>query len=190
MQQEIKCAYCPAEFCEDKLSKTPEFCPRRSLPDELKRAKELRTTDPTVKQVADVADGIETEGYRIWPRVQELIEFSKRMGFSHFGIAFCTGLREETLTLCKILESHGFRLSSICCAIDGGCNPVGQAMVLNRSGTELNIIMGLCIGHDLLFTRFSDAPVTTLVVKDRVTCHNSVGPLVNRYWRDSLFKKD
>jgi len=190
MKQEIKCAYCPAEHCEDELKKTPGFCPRRTLPDELERAKKVYSTDSMVKRVSEVAASVETEGYRVWPRVQELIEFSKRMGFSKLGVAFCVGLREETLTLCKILESHGFNLSSVCCAIDGGCNPVGQAMVLNRAATEMNIIMGLCIGHDLLFTRFSNAPVTTLVVKDRVTCHNSVGPLVNRYWRDSLFKKD
>lgn len=190
MKQEVKCAYCPAEFCEDELDKTPDFCPRRSFPDDLKRAKTSYKSDPVVKRIADVAGGVETEGYRIWPRVQELVEFSKRMGFTNLGIAFCIGLREETLTLCKILKSHGFATSSVCCSMDGGCNPVGQAVVLNRAGTELNVIMGLCIGHDLLFTRFSEAPVTTLVVKDRVTCHNSVGPLVNRYWRDSLFKKD
>ena len=190
MIQEIKCAYCPAEFCEDEVNKTPDFCPRRSLPDVLKQAKATYRTDRLVKRIADVAGKVETEGYRIWPRVQELIEFSGRMDFSNLGIAFCVGLREETLTLCKILESHGFTTRSVCCSIDGGCNPVGQAMVLNSAGTELNIIMGLCIGHDVLFTRFSEAPVTTLVVKDRVTCHNSVGPIVNRYWRDSLFKKD
>ena len=187
---EIKCAYCAAEFCEDELSKTPESCPRRMLSNALESAKKIRKTDAKVKKIAKVAGEVETEGYRVWPRVQELIEFSKRMNFSKLGIAFCIGLREETRTLSKILESHGFTVSSVCCAIEKGCNPVGQAMVLNSAGTELNIIMGLCIGHDILFSRFSKAPITTLVVKDRVTCHNTVAPLVNRYWRDSFFKKE
>lgn len=190
MMFEVKCAYCTAESCEDEISKTPKFCPRRTLTEELEIAKKIRTTDPKVKKIADVARTVETEGYRVWPRVQELIEFSKRMNFNKLGIAFCIGLREETKTLCKILESHRFDVSSVCCAIDGGCNPVGQAMVLNSAGTELNIIMGLCIGHDVLFSKFSKAPLTTLVVKDRVTCHNPVAPLVNRYWRDSFFKKE
>jgi uncharacterized metal-binding protein len=34
--------------------------------------------------------------------------------------------------------------------------------------------LGLCIGHDLLLQEYCDAPVTTLVVKDRVYDHHSV----------------
>jgi Uncharacterized metal-binding protein conserved in archaea len=48
------------------------------------------------------------------------------------------------------------------------CNPIGQALALQAAGTDLNIAMGLCLGHDLLFARHSHAPVTTLAVKDRL----------------------
>lgn len=187
---EAKCAYCAAEACEDEISRTPEFCPRRSIGDKLENAKTILKADPKLTKIADAAKTVETEGYRIWPRVRELIEFSKRMGYTRLGIAFCIGLREETKTLCKILESHSFDVYSVCCTIDGGCNPIGQALVLNHAKTELNILMGLCVGHDVLFSEFSEAPITTLVVKDRVTCHNPVAPLVNRYWRDSFFNKE
>ena len=132
---------------------------------------------------------VETEGYRKWPRVRELIEFSKRMEYKKLGIAFCVGLREETTQLAKILESQGFELSSVACSVNSGCNPVGQALVLNQQGTDMNIIMGLCMGHDVLFSKFSEAPITTLVVKDRAMCHNPVAPLVNRYWRDTFLSK-
>jgi len=57
------------------------------------------------------------------------------------------------------------------------CNPVAQAKLLNRAQTEMNIIVGLCVGHDMLFSKYSEAPVTTLVVKDRVTGHNPVSVL-------------
>ena len=60
------------------------------------------------------------------------------------------GATEETMQLAKILESHGFELSTVACTVNGGCNPVGQAMTLNQQGTELNVIMGLCMGHDVL----------------------------------------
>ena len=65
------------------------------------------------------------------------------------------------------------------------CNPVAQARILNEVGTDLNVIVGLCVGHDMLFTRHSAAPVTTLVVKDRVTGHNPVAVLYgqNFYYR-------
>jgi uncharacterized metal-binding protein len=69
---------------------------------------------------------------------------------------------------------------------DAMCNPVSQAMLLNGEGTDVNVIMGLCVGHDMLFTKFSHQPVTTLVVKDRVLCHNTVGAL---YGADGMYYK-
>ena len=46
--------------------------------------------------------------------------------------------------------------------------PIAQAELLNEAGTELNIIVGLCVGHDALFIRHSKAPVTVLAAKDHV----------------------
>ena len=152
----------------------------------VQRAEEIRSTDSQVIECAEAAADVEQTGYREWPRVRELIEFCKRMNIEHIGIAFCVGLRQETQTLLEILESHGLSVDSVACTVNGGCNPVGQALILNELGTELNVIMGLCMGHDILFQQFSEAPVTTLVVKDRVTCHNPVGPIINPYWHDSL----
>ena len=57
------------------------------------------------------------------------------------------------------------------------CNPISQAELLNRAGCELNVIIGLCVGHDSLFIRQSQGLVTTLVTKDRVLAHNPVGAL-------------
>ena len=52
-----------------------------------------------------------------------------------------------------------------------------QARYLNSLGTDLNIMMGLCVGHDSLFIRNSEAPVTVMVVKDRVLGHNPAAAL-------------
>jgi len=57
------------------------------------------------------------------------------------------------------------------------CSPIGQAKLLNAAGTGLNVLVGLCVGHDSLFFRHSDAPVTVLVAKDRVTGHNPAAVL-------------
>lgn len=51
------------------------------------------------------------------------------------------------------------------------CNPIAQAELLNEVGTEMNIIVGLCVGHDALFIRHSKAPVTVLATKDFVYNH-------------------
>jgi len=57
------------------------------------------------------------------------------------------------------------------------CNPIGQAMLLNAAGTDLNVLVGLCVGHDSLFIRHSEALVTVLIAKDRVTGHNPAAVL-------------
>jgi uncharacterized metal-binding protein len=54
------------------------------------------------------------------------------------------------------------------------CNPAGQAKYLEDKGTELNIMMGLCLGHDMIFNARSKAPVTPLIVKDRKLNHNTL----------------
>ena len=49
-----------------------------------------------------------------------------------------------------------------------------------------SVVVGLCVGHDVLFGRHSEAPVTTLVVKDRVTGHNPVATL---YGQNFYYKR-
>ena len=46
------------------------------------------------------------------------------------------------------------------------CNPIAQSEYLNQAGTQLNIAVGLCVGHDSLFFQHSKAPVTVLIAKD------------------------
>lgn len=141
-----------------------------------------------------------------WTRVEDTIAFAKLMGYEHLGVATCLGLLDETRRLTSILEAQGFRVTSVCCktgsidklelgleetdkvrpgTFEPACNPIAQAVLLNGCGTDMNLIVGLCVGHDMLFTKHSDAPVTTLVVKDRVTGHNPVSVLYgqNFYYR-------
>ena len=68
------------------------------------------------------------------------------------------------------------------------CNPILQAKVLNREKTDINIVMGLCVGHDSLFYKYSKALTTTLVTKDRVLGHNPVAALncAHSYYMDKL----
>jgi uncharacterized metal-binding protein len=48
------------------------------------------------------------------------------------------------------------------------------------------VIVGLCLGHDMLFTMNSKAPVTTLIVKDRLLGHNPVIALYSNYHKDII----
>lgn len=142
-----------------------------------------------------------------WTRVEDTIAFAKLMGYKKIGIATCIGLLDETNRLVKILKAQGFSPVSVCCkagsidklelglqesikvrpnTFEPACNPVAQAKLLNLSQTDMNIIVGLCVGHDMLFSKYSEAPVTTLVVKDRVTGHNPVSTL---YGQNFYYKR-
>jgi uncharacterized metal-binding protein len=147
---------------------------------------------------------IEARYYMEKTRIEELILYAQKMGYKKLGIAFCIGLQREAKTIHRIL-ARDFEVFSVCCKVCGidkedfnleklygkgfeaTCNPIGQAKVLNESETDLNIIVGLCIGHDILFTQNSKAPVTTLVVKDRVLAHNPVGAIYSGYYLKKRF---
>lgn len=168
--------------------------------------------DARIARVAAKVEGLcyaRAEGGAVharWTRVEDTVAFAKLMRWRRIGIATCIGLLEESRRLEDILEAQGLEPVSVCCKVgsvdkeglgvpDGekvrpgtfepACNPVAQARILNDVGTDLNVIVGLCVGHDILFTRHSAAPVTTLVVKDRVTGHNPVAVLYGQpfYYR-------
>ena len=199
--QDPGCAYCPPNVRACRLgesdSRGPGYCPTKVDQNGIDGAYALYD-DPFTRRVAQESARIESEGYCRWTRVEEICEFGKKMGFRKIGIATCISFVDLANTLSGILESHGFEVASVACKnggvakeqIDlediekirpGGhesmCNPVSQAELLNRSGCELNIVLGLCVGHDSLFFRYSEGLVTTLVAKDRVLAHNPVGAL-------------
>jgi len=141
------------------------------------------------------------------PRVQETCEFAQKMGYKKLGIAFCGGLHEEALSLTRVLEAQEFEVASVMCKAGGTpkehigikeeekiavgefesmCSPIAQAMILNEEKTDFNILLGLCVGHDSLFLKYSKAYCTVLVAKDRVLGHN---PCVALYTTASYYAR-
>lgn len=136
-------------------------------------------------------------------RLEEIVEFAKRAGYGRLGVAFCIGLAEEAHFVADVLSRH-FKVDSVCCKMGGlnkdehgmskidqekfevACNPIGQAKMLNRVETDLNIQLGLCLGHDILFQKYSKAPVTVLAVKDRALANNPMGVAYGSYWKGQL----
>jgi len=119
-------------------------------------------------------------------RLQEIISFAREAGIRRIGIANCTTFTREAKNLQTLLTGEGFNVERVHCkygrmpfsdVVEGyegiSCNPAGQAEYLDEKGTELNIMMGLCIGHDMIFNAKSKAPVTPLVVKDRKLGHKT-----------------
>jgi uncharacterized metal-binding protein len=140
------------------------------------------------------------------PRILEVIEFARRMNYGRLGLVFCVGLRNEAKVVERLFSSHGFEVISVICKVgrvaketigvsedqkidigsfESMCNPIMQAMVVNDASTELNVLMGLCVGHDSLFFKYAAAPCTVLAVKDRLLGHNPLAAIhtIDSYYR-------
>jgi len=140
-------------------------------------------------------------------RLEEIMEFSERMQYRRLGVAFCIGVHFEAGLLVPILENRGFEVVSVACKcgsvtkeelgledrekimpgqFEAMCHPVAQAEILNHSATDLNLMVCLCVGHDSLFLKHSQAPCTVLAAKDRVFGH---APLMALYQSKSYHRR-
>jgi len=153
-----------------------------------------------IAKLHQAASAIEARYYGKETRLGEIILLAKELEYQRIGLAFCIGLSEEARIIENILSKH-FEVVSVCCKVCGidkkdfdlpqisskgrevMCNPAGQAQLLNEAETQLNVICGLCVGHDAIFAKVSDAPVTTLIAKDRVLAHNPAGAIYSHYIR-------
>jgi uncharacterized metal-binding protein len=192
-----RCAWCQTKDCRGGKDCFDDADRQRAL-----------YRDPELARLHRAASAIEARHYCKEPRIREIMLFARELGCRKVGLAFCIGMAEEAQVIADVLR-HEFEVVSVCCKLCGiaketlgleqiepakdlevMCNPLGQATLLNEAGTELNIVCGLCVGHDALFNQTSEAPVTTLIAKDRVLAHNPVGAIYSRYIRRTLLPED
>ncbi len=219
------CAHCPTRVCENRggkasdgpvsLEKAPAFCPMKLMPEVYNES--LSEYDkPEVREFARLASIQEAECYERLPdglrtklpRIEELIQFSRKCGYKRLGIAHCAGLFKEAGLLTEILTNNGFEVVTVQCKTgavqkerigipsdqkialpddwETMCNPIAQAMIINKAKVDLAVMLGLCIGHDTLFIKYCDVPLTVIAVKDRVFGHN---PLAALYLSESYYRR-
>jgi len=194
------CALCAVKACssEPGVQKPPTLCPMLAEAEVLREVENAYLEKEELRRLALESARTEAAGYCRATRVEEIMDFARRIGAQKLGIAHCIGLTYEAGLARRIFLAGGFEVYTVCCkvgSIDKGeiglqdeekvrpgqyealCNPVGQAAVLAAAGTQLNVVVGLCVGHDSLFFMHSKAPATVLVVKDRVLGHNPVAAL-------------
>jgi uncharacterized metal-binding protein len=190
------------------LEKLPDFCPMALMPEAFTQAS-TEYEKPAVREFARSASVQEfqcferlSDGVRAkLPRIEELIQFARKCDYKRLGIAHCGGLIKEAGILATILEKNGFEVVSVQCKAgcipkeeigirpeekvlgpenwESMCNPIAQAIIINRAQVDMAILLGLCIGHDTLFIKYCDVPLTVLAVKDRVLAHNPLAALYN-----------
>ena len=204
------CIDCAAGACDGKSGKYPDFCltcellENSELDDMLRGTLDKYLDDPDDSLIAKASATVEYEHYCKATRVEEICEFAGKIGAKKLGIATCVGLLKEARAAAAIFRHKGFDVVGVACKAGAVrkteigldpqqeelgphiCNPILQAEYLNKEKTDLNIVIGLCVGHDSLFYKYSDALCTTLVVKDRVLGHNPVAAL---YQTDSYYSR-
>ena len=190
-----KCASCTHHACYTKGINCTEL-----TSDEVTAA----YSDEELK-IMEAAAYVEGTFYGNITRLQETAEFAKSMGYKRLGFAFCIGLNDEMRYIARYFEKEGFEVFSACCKTcsvgkkelglkqvkpekehEAMCNPKFQAHFLNEANVDLYISVGLCVGHDAIFSSNCKGPVTTLVVKDRLLSHNPLGAIYSRYWKKKL----
>ncbi|MFH1087301.1 MAG: DUF1847 domain-containing protein [Chloroflexota bacterium] len=203
-----ECAKCSGPVCLSPDKEGPnEFCPTKIKKEVIQKA--VDKTLAEFKEFARCSSIQEGQGYLRLPfapkgpspvktRLEEIVEFSKKMGYKRLGVAFCGGVHEHAVRLVDILERKGFDIVSVCCKCgafskqtigvkreeqvtpergESMCNPIAQAEILNSESTDFNIMLCLCVGHDSLFLKHSKALCTVFAVKDRALAHNPLGAL-------------
>lgn len=172
---------------------------------EIDQDKALAIYDKEERRIMKAAAYVEATFYMKYTRLQETTEFAKRMGYKTIGLGFCMGIQDEAKLFARYFTQHGFEVKSVCCKncginkdvlklkkvskdnpVEPMCNPKGQAQYLNEHGAELFVSAGLCVGHDALFAKACNGPVTTLVVKDRVLGNNPMSVVYSSYWKGKL----
>ena len=202
----IMCGSCTKVECRSNYPEgIPAWCAATRFRDVLERTK-TEYSAPDNVDIYRAAAKVVAGGYGRWPRIQEAIEFARELKLKKIGLASCVALLSELGLVAQLFTGAGFDVVSSACQIgkvspeDRGvkfdttdrrgltCNPIAQAEICNDAGTQLNFILGLCLGHDILFMRQSKAPVSVLIVKDRVTGHNPAAVLYADHLRQSLLK--
>jgi uncharacterized metal-binding protein len=194
-------AHCPAALHPETIQET--FAQYEGETADAKLARVAAQVEGLCYQPVPGSDAVNAR----WTRVEDTIALAKLMDFHKIGIATCIGLLDESSRLAAILSAQGLEPVSVCCkagsldklalgldesekvrpgTFEPACNPIAQAQVLNQHQTDMNLIVGLCVGHDMLFAKHSDAPVSTIVVKDRVTGHNPIAVL---YGQNFYYKR-
>ena len=203
------CALCSVRACcaEPGAKTPPKFCPQPAAEELLQEIAERYHQNQALRDLAIASARTEASGYMRRTRIEDTMDFARRIGARKLGIAHCVGLMHEARLAMEILQANGFDVCTVCCKVgslekesvglldhekvnpgryEAICNPVAQAELLYRAGVELNILIGLCVGHDSLFFMHSRAPTTVLIAKDRVLGHNPVAAL---YTSSSYYRR-
>ncbi|MDR2422971.1 MAG: DUF1847 domain-containing protein [Deltaproteobacteria bacterium] len=210
---DFSCSECQTRNCYRHDSRFPKFCLTENNQEIADETRGLYAGEGLDAKVARAAAELEAEYYGRLTRLEETVVFAVKLGAKKMGVASCLSFLDESAIYAKAARSAGLEVMTVGCKVgsmdkteiglpeshkfcpgemEACCNPILQAKVLNDWDSDVNVSMGLCVGHDYLFTKHSKAPAVTLAVKDRVLGHNPMAAIYNSklfYSRVLDFKK-
>jgi uncharacterized metal-binding protein/predicted Fe-Mo cluster-binding NifX family protein len=164
--------------CKDRVCREGLACPHLDLPPPA-------DAPPGTREILEAAWDVALEEERKLCRLAELVYFALELRYRKLGVAFCEDLREPASILTRVLRRF-FEVVPVGCRVGGdstaACDPSRVAAYLNSKQTELNVLVGFCVGADSIFTRGSAAPVTTIFVKDKSLANNPIGAVYSHYY--------
>lgn len=190
----MNCANCKPKSCRSSISCGAENFDTDELINEYNKTEN--------QQVIQAASALVDNGKAgQLSRLEEIIEFIRLMNYEKVGLAYCYGMEKEARMLKDLFKLSGISLTTVSCTVGGinqnnintssctqkvSCNPIGQAIQINESNIDFVLIMGICLGHDILLQRNLNCDFTTFVVKDRVYTHSPINALYNESKAESL----
>lgn len=182
----FSCAHCGSFTCRGGLRDAgPDDCPMRGdMPEFGDLYPEGPSRDFLVKAAL-----VEAGGYCRWTRLREMAEFSHQMGYLRLGIAHCRDMAGVAKSTADALRDLGLDPVLPPPPPQPLCDPLGQARFFKSQDTAMNILAGLCVGHEAIFVQESDSPVVTFIARDTRLQHNPVAALYTSrsYLKDEVF---
>ena len=196
MAKNLTCTDCALNGCEFVDGPRPSFCPSNEFVLEEQGWLQQRFAEPENRRIIEAAATSANEAF--WGKLSHLEEtliFARELGARTIGIASCVSLATEARAAARVFEAHGFEVVGALCKIGGVtfgdlgiererctekmalCNPIYQAKVLNEANADLNVVMGLCTGHDSLFLKYVEGLCTFLTPKTQAF----VGGVISSY---------
>jgi len=165
------------------------FCPQQIHPEIYTQAQGIYKTDKEIALMHKNAAIVEARGYIAWPRLRDIIEFCREMGYGTLGLACCPDLSLEAQKTVTILEEGGFKTISITCGLCAADKEAGSPNdfieELNEVHPDITVTIGLCLAAEALVSKGVASPKTCFIARDPVTFNNpAVSIYTSKYWRD------
>lgn len=170
---------------ERRPDAVPPTCPARLHQDVMDEARRLcRDAGTDAGRLWRAFGRLIGTGGAAKSRVEHVVDFARSLGEGRIGIASCLRYIEDARFLRRLLRSEGFDAPVVLCKVGGWgvedvgvdkdtdwivCNPTGQALILNKLGCGVQMTLGLCMGHEMIFNKYSSGYVTNLYVKEKIS---------------------